>query len=123
MVKIISKILLFLKRILLDEANDNFGWAGDMEVVGNGPMGYGYKVALVAATSPRFWSEYLESRAVLLMLCERCLGIACGEMKSFLRRVEEIFIRPFNEDLRSLSAWEAEGGNRAAESHVSAVSK
>lgn len=44
-------------------------------------------------------------------------------MKGFLQRVEEIFIRPFSEDLRSLSAWEAEEGNRAAESHVSAVSK
>lgn len=71
MVKIISKILLFLKRTRLDESNDNFGWGGDMDVVGKGPMGYGYKVGLVAATSPRFWSEYLESRAVLLMLCER----------------------------------------------------
>lgn len=45
-------------------------------------------------------------------------------MKSLLQRVKmEIFINLFNDDLRSLSTWEGEEEDRAAESHVSAVSK
>lgn len=51
-------------------------------------------------------------------------GEGLGEMKSLLQRVElEMFIRPLSEDLGSLSAWEAEESNRAAESHVSAIGK